>query len=334
MRILVFLFCISILNACSSTNEPSFIENTGQAQGSTYQIKYQSPKGLDFKDDIISILKEIDLSMSTYIPNSLITHINKGDTTVKVDPMFKEVLIRSLEIAEETNGDFDPTIGPLVRFWGFGFDEVKSDINPETINLIKQSTGFQSVTWNNNFVSIPKGFNIDFNAIAQGYTVDYIARFLESNNITNYMVEVGGEVRASGVNEKKQAWKIGVDKPQEQIDINGRFQFILSLENKALATSGNYRKFWVDKETGTRYSHTINPKTGYPAKNRLLSVSILANNAMDADAYATTCMVKGIEGCKNLLNNRKDLEGYLVFDDGNNVWGTYTTEGFQKYIVD
>lgn len=333
MRFLTLLIAASIIGAYSCTKEPAYIENTGRAQGSTYQIKYLSPNGLDFEDDIVGLLQEIDLSMSTYIPNSLISQINKGDTTVKVDSAFEEVLKRSLEIAKETDGQFDPTIGPLVRFWGFGFDKVKTDINPDTISSLKSSTGYASIDFKNHTVRIPKGFNIDFNAIAQGYTVDYLARFLEKENVEHYMVEVGGEVRAKGLNDKNDYWKIGVDKPQEQIDPNVRFQFILTLKNRALATSGNYRKFWVDEETGIRYSHTIDPNSGYPARNRLLSVSLLADSTMDADAYATACMVKGIEGCKELLDQHPELEGYLVFDSGNNEWGTYITPGFDEFVV-
>ncbi|MFY0684149.1 MAG: FAD:protein FMN transferase [Balneola sp.] len=334
MRILASLLLLSLIVVLSCTKESTYIENTGQAQGSTYQIKYLSPNGADLGDDIVDIFQEIDLSMSTYIPTSLISQINKGDTTVKIDAPFEEVLTRSIEIANETNGQFDPTIGPLVRFWGFGFDEVKTDIDPEEINRIKESTGYESIDFENHSVTIPKGFNIDFNAIAQGFTVDYIARFLESKKVEHYMVEVGGEVKAKGVNDKNNYWKIGVDKPQEQIDTEDRFQFILTLQDRALVTSGNYRKFWVDKETGVRYSHTIDPKTGYPARNRLLSASILGDSAMDADAYATACMVKGLEGCKELLKQHTELEGYLVFDIGDNEWGTYISPGFKEFIVE
>lgn len=333
MRSFLILSTLTVFFACTK-KEPTYIENIGQAQGTTYQIKYLSPQGQNYHDSIKKIFKDVDMSMSTYLSNSLISTINKGDTLVKVDSIFLEVLNRSLEIAQETNGSFDPTIGPLVRFWGFGFDKIKTNINADSINALKEFTGYKSITIDGDLVSIPNNFNIDFNAIAQGFTADYIARFLESKNIKHFMVEVGGEVSAKGVNENDDYWKIGVDKPQEEIDNNGRFQFIISLNNKALATSGNYRKFWVDEDTGVRYSHTINPKTGYPAKNRLLSASILANTAMDADAYATTCMVIGIEGCKTLLNNNEELEGYLVFDDGNNTWGTFTTDGFQELIVD
>lgn len=147
------------------------------------------------------------------------------------------------------------------------------------------------------------------------------------------MIEVGGEVKAKGVNQTGEVWKIGVDKPSEEIDTEGRFQFIIELKDMGLATSGNYRKFWVDEETGARYSHTIDPKTGYPARNSLLSASIISNSTMDADAYATVCMVKGVEECKAFLDTKTELEGYLIWDDGSGNWQTYVTEGFETYIV-
>ncbi|HAC15923.1 MAG TPA: hypothetical protein DCE78_08275 [Bacteroidetes bacterium] len=324
--------CTIVFISCTPASNERFIENTGRAQGSTYQIKYLSPDGTDFGNQFENIFAEIDRSMSTYVPTSLISMVNKGDTLVTVDSMFIEVLKRSLEIAEETNGSFDPTIGPIVRLWGFGFDEVRSDVTDEMVNEIKSKTGYLNVSVSGLDVSLPAGFNLDFNAIAQGYTVDYLAEFLEKSGVERYMIEVGGEVRASGTNESGNVWKIGVDKPTEDIDQQDRFQFIITLEDASLATSGNYRKFWIDEETGARYSHTIDPQTGYPARNELLSVSIVAPSAMDADAYATVCMVVGLSRCQDLLESKSDLEGYLIYDNGNGVWETSITEGFQLFI--
>jgi thiamine biosynthesis lipoprotein len=334
MRKLLSLLLVSTFAlSCSQVKDPKYIENSGRAQGTTYQIKYESPEGSDYGDDIEAIFKRIDLSMSTYVPTSLISTVNKGDTLVHVDTLFMDVINRSIEIAKETNGDFDPTIGPLVRLWGFGFDEVRQDVSEDMVRDNLELTGYEHIELIEDSVKIPQGFQIDFNAIAQGYTVDHIADYLEGFNIKNYMVEVGGEVKAKGVNQTGEVWKIGVDKPVEEIAEDGRFQFIVTLDHKALATSGNYRKFWVDEETGARYSHTIDPKTGYPAGNSLLSVSIISESAMDADAYATVCMVKGVEECKEFLNSKAELEGYLVYDDGAGNWMTYVTEGFESSIV-
>lgn len=331
----IALILLSILFiSCSSSQEPVYIENSGQAQGSTYQVKYQSPDGQSFGEEIEEILRRIDLSMSTYVPSSIISQINKGDTLVQVDSLFIKVLNRSLEIAEETSGDFDPTVGPLVSLWGFGFEEVRLDVSEDTVQQVLSKVGYDSIRVDDMNVSVPSGFTIDFNAIAQGFTVDHIADFLENHEVNNYMVEVGGEVRARGINESGNIWRIGVDKPLDEIDAQDRFQFILELQNAGLATSGNYRKFWVDQETGVRYSHTIDPQTGYPARNQLLSASLIAPSAMDADAYATVCMVQGLEECIELLENKKNLEGYLIYSGENNEWNTYISDGFQNYIVE
>lgn len=288
----------------------------------------------EIKSDIGRIFEDIDNSMSTWVPTSLITQVNESGDWIEVDTYFLEVLERSIEIAKESEGDFDPTVGPLVQLWGFWFDELRGQVSDEQVSRTMDLVGYEKIKYNEPNVRIPINTIIDFNAIAQGYTVDVIADYLEYMGINRYMVEVGGEVRTSGLNDKNQVWVIGVDKPQENIDVEDRFQFILKLENAALATSGNYRKFWVDVETGLKYSHTIDPKTGYPAKNNLLSASIVAPNAMDADAYATLCMVRGLEECKEFLTSKPELEGYLIYADLGGNWQEYITEGFQSFIIE
>lgn len=308
------------------------IENSGFAQGSTYQIKYLTTKNQNFDAEIKQIFIDIDNSMSTYIPESEISKVNEGNKWVNVDPLFMRVLNRSLEIANETSGDFDPTVGPIVRLWGFGFEEVRSDVNARMIEETKAKTGYKKIQINGDKVLIPDGFQLDFNAIAQGFTADVIVEYLESQGIINYMVEVGGEVRTRGVNSKGSIWAIGVDKPKTTIDVDDRFQIILELKDAALATSGNYRKYWVDENSGMKYSHTINPHTGMPALNQLLSASIISNSAMDADAYATVCMVKGLENCINFLATNPEIEGYLVYTNKKGDWEVYMTDGFNQYI--
>lgn len=328
---LVLLVTVSLF-ACGPRGEKQMVENTGYAQGSTYHIKYMSRSGTDYGEDFSNIFREIDASMSTYDTTSMITEVNRSGEWVEVDRYFLDVLNRSIEIAEETGGNFDPTVGPLVRMWGFNYEEIRQDVTDEMIADTKAKTGYENIEIEGERVRLPEMFSIDFNAIAQGYTVDVIAEFLEVKGVKDYMVEVGGEVRTSGKNASGNIWTIGVDKPQENIDEQQRFQFIISLEDRSLATSGNYRRFWVDEESGVKYSHTINPKTGRPAKNRLLSASITASNAMDADAYATVCMVVGLEECKALLELKKDLEGYLVYSDEAGEWATFITPGLEEMI--
>ena len=334
-RILPILLLVIFIASCDDHRKHRMVENTGQAQGSTYQIKYITNKNVNFEDEFKEIFKTMDQSMSMWVENSLISQVNKGNVWVEVDPIFLTVLHRSLEVAEETNGDFEPTIGPLVRLWGFGFDEVRDDITEEKIHQVRSMIGYKTIEIDENKVRIPENGSLDFNAIAQGYTVDHIAEYLEKHGIKHYMIEIGGEIRAKGTNHKGKTWTIGVDKPQTTIDsIDKRFQFILKLKNAGLATSGNYRNFWIDEETGLRYSHTIDPQTGRPAMDRLLSASIIAPSAMDADAYATVCMVQGLEKCISFLSKKPELEGYLIYTNENGDWREYITEGFREVIVD
>lgn len=330
----IYFILAALTLACGPRGEKELVENTGYAQGSTFHIKYMSRGAEDYGEDFNKLFREIDASMSTYDTTSVITKVNTTGDWVEVDEYFTDVLDRSIEIAAESRGYFDPTVGPLVRMWGFNYEEIRQDVTDQMIAETKAKTGYDQIEKDGKKVRLPRDFSIDFNAIAQGYTVDVMAEFLEDKGVQDYMVEVGGEVRTSGKNAAGNTWTIGVDKPQEDIDEQQRFQFIIALEDRALATSGNYRRFWVDEESGIKYSHTIDPKTGRPAKNRLLSASITASNAMDADAYATVCMVVGLESCKELLNNNSNLEGYLVFTDDGGNWKTFVTDGFKSMVME
>ena len=332
MKNIAFALLIATSLSCSQSTVPTMVENVGNAQGSTYQIKYLTTSNKNYSDEIEQIFEDIDQSMSTYKPESIISSINQGDNWINLDEHFTRVLTRSLEIAEESDGAFDPTVGRLVSLWGFGLEK-RGDITDAQVQETKALVGYQYVEQEDGQGRIPSGFTIDFNSIAQGYTVDVLGEYLEGQGITDYMVEVGGEVRARGVNDKGQTWRIGIDKPSEEIDYQDRFQVIISLENASLATSGSYRKFWVDEETGIKYAHTIDPETGYPAKNQLLSASIISSSGMDADGYATVCLVYGLEKCMAFLDSKEDLEGYLVYTDEQGNWETTHTEGFDKYIV-
>ncbi len=327
-------FILPVLLAFSCAEQPAIVENEafGEAQGSTYSVKFISDSEQDLKPAFDSIFKAFDASMSTYQSDSRISAVNIGDTAIQVDEMFIAVLNRSAEMAAETQGQFDVTVGPLVDLWGFG-KKTHLDIDSAKIDSTKRFVGYQMITLNNEKVMIPKGYRIDFNGIAQGYTVDVIAAFLEKTGIERYMVEVGGELRAKGLNKLNEPWKIGIDKPSEEIDQDDRFQVIVALKDKALATSGNYRKFWVDQTTGIKYAHTIDPISGFPARNQLLSATLIANNCMDADGYATACMVMGTEKALKFVEAKPDLEAYLIYSDENGDWQVAQTSGFTSYIV-
>lgn len=323
---------IILFTACNSVPEIEETRLSGQAQGSTFTIKYIGTSSLNIASGVDSIFKVIDYSLSTYNKNSLITAINSADFfPVKVDNLFQTVFNRSIEIANETNGAFDPTVGKLVELWGFGLSK-RGKVDSLKVDSVMEFTGYTktSLDYRQAF-SMPFGFKIDFNAIAQGYTVDVLAEYLEMQGISDYFVEVGGETRAKGKNIKGVIWRIGIDKPEEDLDPNDRLEAIVALNNKSLATSGNYRKFWVDEKTGVKYAHTINPETGYPAKNKLLSASIIASTAMDADAYATVCMVLGVEKSKAFLKNKQGVEALLIYTNDSDEWEVFTTKGFPEW---
>ncbi len=304
----------------------------GYAQGSTYHITFLSEQEVDFQRPIDSILNAVDQSVSTYERGSLISRVNRGDT-VRPDEIMLTMLGQSKAVYQQTQGAFDPTIGRLVQFWGFGPKEQRQADSSKVDSLLAYS-GLTHLLWSKNRFYLPQGFQLDFNAIAQGYTVDLIAQFLNQKGIVNYLVEVGGEVRCRGRNLEGKVWRIGIDKPVEEIDQQNRFQVIVELDSMALATSGNYRKFWVDEKTGTRYAHTLTPATGFPARNQLLSASVLASSAAQADAYATAFMVMGkSKAVEFLQKSPHKLEAYLISSTQDSTWEVYQTEGFKKAIL-
>lgn len=335
MRIIITaVFLVLVSMACRQSSRLYENEAVGYAQGTTYQIKYLSARSLDFREEFDSIFGAIDRSMSTYQPNSLISAINRGEPNTPMDQYFQEVLDRSLTVAAETDGFFDPTVGPLVQLWGFGRVKPQLSVIQPALDSIMALTGYKAVSVQGGQLKMPDGYQIDFNAIAQGFTVDVLCRFLKDKGIEQYMVEVGGEVRTAGKNARGKEWLIGIDKPSESIDEDDRFQVIVKLENRALATSGNYRKFWVDEETGLRYAHTIDPHTGMPARNSLLSVSVVAANAMDADAYATAFMAMGQEKAWDFVNEHPELDAYFVSASADGTWHVRMTPGFKEIVVD
>lgn len=330
----MFLFVAFFsLIACGSEDWREAHYN-GYAQGTSFHLSFlhQGPEPEGVGEAVDSILKAVDRSMSTYQPNSLISRLNRGDT-LALDPDFVRVWRASQEVYTKTNGVFDPSIGKLVRLWGFGPDG-KGSVDSAKVDSLRNYVGLAKIKAAPEHFSLPFGMELDFNAIAQGYTVDLLAEYFESIGVVNYMLELGGEVRCLGENFKGKAWRIGVDKPTEEIDQQDRFQFIIGMDSLALATSGNYRKFWVDSLSGQRYAHTLSPKTGYPVKNRLLSASVLARDGMTADAYATAFMAMGLSKTKEFLQAHPELglEVYLIYGVQND-WEVYQSEGFKQRIL-
>ena len=331
MRKLFYLFLL-ILFSCSFSDNIILVTNSGQIQGTYYHIKYMSDNGEDYHFHIDSLLQEVDSSLSIYKSYSLISRLNRGEE-LKTDSLFNTVFMASRKVFLESERAFDCSIFPIVNALGF-YENMFGDslvVDSAKFRRLLYDIGFNKIQLFGDSLVMPKNMSLDFNAIAQGYTVDLIAQYLENKDITNYLIEVGGEILAKGRNDDGNIWRIGVDKPSEGLDANDRFQFILDLEDKALATSGNYRKFY--KLDGVKYSHTINPFTGFPAHNRLLSVTVIYDNCMLADAYATAFMVMGVKQTKQFVLQRPDIEVYLVYTDNDGDWRTYISTKMLERII-
>ncbi|MGZ3952819.1 MAG: FAD:protein FMN transferase [Flavisolibacter sp.] len=302
---------------------------SGEAQGTSYNITYLAGEHSNYRQSIDSIFHQIDRSLSTYDSYSIISKINRNDNAVKVDRYFSDVFNKSMEVSEKTNGLFDITVAPVINAYGFGFTK-RERVTTPLIDSLLRFVGYKKVKLADNKVvkEIPQVM-LDFNAIAQGYTVDVLSSFLESKGIRNYMVEVGGELRAKGRKLNDSSWTVGIKMPSENEEEAAALFARVRMDNKSLATSGNYKKFYV--EDGKKYSHIINPFTGYPAKNNLLSTTVIANDCMTADAYATAFMVMGVEKSKQFLSEHKDLglEVFFIYDE-NGVMKTYATSYFEK----
>lgn len=327
-NIFIFFTVVMLFTACTKKDSAFFLQ--GNAQGTSYHITYISKDGVVSEKEIDSLLADIDASMSTWLPNSIISRINNNEEEVIIDDYFKTVFNKSVEVSNKTNGDFDITVGPLINAWGFGPTQKKS-LNQNQVDSLLQVVNYKLLSLNGNHIIKEKPeIKIDFNAIAQGFSVDVVAAFLEKKGIENYLVELGGEIKAKGKKEKA-AWKVGIEQPDEEDSSERKLQAILNLDNRALATSGNYRKFY--REGTQRFSHIINPKTGYPAKHTLLSTTVIANDAITADAYATAFMVMGLQKAIAFVEKNKELnlEVYFIYDE-NGKWKTYISPGLIKRI--
>lgn len=306
------------------------IKISGTTQGTTYNITYLAGANSNYRQAFDSILKKIDTSLSTYIPVSLISRINQNDSTALADDFFTDVFNKSKEVSQKTNGLFDVTVAPLVNAWGFGFKK-KEKVTPALIDSLIKYVGYKKVSLQGRkLVKENVHTMLDFNAIAQGYTVDVLANFLEKNGVNNYLVEVGGELRGKGKKLNDSAWTAGIQQPGDQPS-DDALKAIFKVNNQSLATSGNYKRFYV--EDGKKYTHILNPFTGYPAKNTLLSATVVAANCITADAYATVFMVMGVEQSKQFLADNKDLqlEVYFIYDD-NGTMKTYTSKAIEENI--
>ena len=326
---------ILLLISCQENQSEQVFLIQGEAQGSTYAIKYVNSNEVVTKASIDSLLIAFDLSLSTYRPESKISKINSGDSTIVVDDFFVETFKTSQKIHLETDGLFDPTIGVLVNAYGFGPVKEKIDLNPSKIDSLLTFVGFDKVKLNEDKTISKKHPEtyFDFNAIAQGYSVDVVANFLKSKGIQNGLVEIGGEIFAFGENTvEKKNWVVGIDDPTQSPEKRTLIAKI-ELENLGMATSGNYRKVKVDSLTGQKFVHIINPKTGLSEKSSILSATVLAPKCIDADGFATAFMLMDLVETKKLLQKRTDLHVLLIYTDENNQIQQFKTANFEKLII-
>ena len=294
--------------------------NSGLIFGTSYNLKYQCDSNL--VKGIEEELKRVDNSLSTFNEKSIITAVNQNKEVVLND-MFLSVYKKAMEVSENTGGAFDITVAPLVNAWGFGF---KNGINPEKaqVDSLLQIVGYKKVELKGDrVVKQDPRIMLDCSAIAKGFGVDVIANYLRNLGVKNFMIEIGGEIVTSGINEQRLPWKIGVAKPTDDPlgDAGGELMTVMNVTDKAMATSGNYRNFYY--KGGKKYAHTIDPKTGYPVQHSLLSATVIARDCATADAYATSFMVMGLEKAKKFLEQHTELMAYFIYSDEkgkNAVW--------------
>lgn len=327
-RIASMVFAMAImLMAASCRNEDSVSSKKiffiGEAQGTYYTVTYFAVDTIIHQFQIDSMLNAFDQSASTWVENSVISRVNNNDPEVIPDKDFIEIFKLSKRIWQSTDGAFDITVGPLVNAWGFGFKN-KMTVTKQVVDSLLQLVNFQGIYLKDGkIIKEDPHIQIDYNAIAQGYSVDLVGGFLQSKGIENYLIDIGGEVLAKGTKNAGEQWVVGIEKPAEEANSEREIKATIKLLNKAIATSGNYRKFYV--ENGIRYSHTIDPKTGYPARHSLLSATVMTDSAAIADGYATALMVMGLEKSVDFLKKNPQLDAYLIYslDDGSyKTWGT------------
>jgi len=307
------------------------VEISGTTMGTIgYSVKYFNEDGKDFGDEIDSLLNIWNLSLSTYIADSEISRFNSGDGCFNFESeYFFPVLDASKEVYENSDGAFDPTVGPLVNAWGFGPDKsmVPDSI---TVDSLLDLVGYDKIHFDDRQVckDLP-GIKLDFSAIAKGYAVDVVADFLHSQGIQNLLVEIGGELVCKGTKNDNLPWRTAIEDPTIEV-YERKILAVVNLKDRAVATSGNYRNYYV--RDGVKYVHTINPSTGYPISHTLLSASVFAENCMLADAYATAFMVLGVEKTKSILDKNPSLDAYLIYSSENGETSTYITEGIVNHI--
>lgn len=317
---------ILLFTAC--TNKDLYFEESGTVFHTMYHIKYQAPQILT--EQIDKELQAFNLSLNPFNPNSVIAKVNKNEP-VEVDEWFIQVFNKAQEVSEKSGGVFDITCAPLVNLWGFGFSKMDS-ITPQMIDSIQSFVGYQKVHLDGKtIVKDDPRLLLNCSAIAKGYASDVIARLLERAGVENYMVEIGGEVTMKGVNANGDCWRVGINKPDDKNGLQNDIEEVVQLCKKGgVATSGNYRNYYV--KDGKTYAHTIDPRTGYPAEQNILSATIVANDCMTADAYATAFMAMGMEKAQLMAASIPEIEYFIIYADENGRHQVEYSKGMIQYL--
>ncbi|MCD7848366.1 FAD:protein FMN transferase [uncultured Parabacteroides sp.] len=328
-RIVHLLTLLGVISFISCNSKKQYYEESGTVFHTLYNIKYEAPQLLT--DKIDAELQQFNLSLNPFNPNSIIAKVNNNEP-VEVDEWFTEVFNKSMEVSRNSDGVFDITCAPLVNVWGFGFSK-KDSVTPEMIDSLKTFVGYQKVHLDGRrVVKDDPRLLLNCSAIAKGYSCDVIARLLEREGVENYMVDIGGEVMMKGVNQNGACWRVGINLPEDDTTgIKNKYDEVIQLCRKgAIATSGNYRNFYI--KDGKKYAHTIDPRTGYPSEQSVLSATIVAADCMTADAYATAFMAMGLEKARQMADSLPDIEYYVIYADDNGKHQVEYSKGMLQYL--
>lgn len=310
---------ISLLLFWVSLDAQNYVFLEGDAFHTTYHISYQGKE--NYQDSIESLFREIDNSLSMFNEKSLLSRINSNDSSVRINHHLRKVLECGRKVSKHTDGAFDMTVGPLVNLWGFGFKN-RGNVTPAMVDSLLRFVDYKSIEIDEEG-RVRKNDSrtiLDASSIAKGYACDVVGEWLSQRGVRNYMVEIGGEVSLRGRNSKGKPWSIGINTPEEDsLSVNKKVQDVLLLTNGGVATSGNYRKFYYKE--GKKYAHTIDPHTGYPVQQDILSSTVIAEDCMTADAYATAFMVMGSKRALQLLAKDKSLMAYFILSSPNKKGG-------------
>ena len=330
LAFLLLLIVGTVLIIRQQRNMP-YQKATGFIFGTVYNVSYQWTD--DLKTEIEAELKKVDAEFSMFNKQSTVSAINNGQLP-QLSDMFMEVYRLAATVYQETDGAFDITVAPLVNAWGFGFKNEQMP-NKHQVDSLRDLIGFHKLSLSSDQRHLNKQdprLMLDFSAIAKGYGSDVVARLLKKYGITNYMVEIGGEVVTSGLNPQRLPWRIGVTKPtDDSLSTSSEIQTVLNVTDMAMATSGNYRNFYY--KGGKKYAHTIDPKTGYPVQHNILSATVLAQSCAIADAYATSFMVMGLDKARQVLDKHPELMAYLIYTDSKGEFKTWFSPSLKgKYM--